>query len=113
MGVSDWLNEHTAWMAWTWQTGIFVSLIIAALGLLTVLASRRVEPERQGLLRIATTRGDRFFLSLLGAAFIHLIFLGIFGADTIATLGDGIEISRLWIASGLAILYAILVFLFI
>jgi predicted small integral membrane protein len=111
--VTDWLNEHLAWMAWTWQTGIFVSFIIATLAFLTVLANRRIEPDRQGILRIATTRGDRFFLSLLGAAFIHLIFLGFFGADAIATIGDGIEISKLWIGTGISILYAILVFLFV
>ena len=26
---------------------------------------------------MATTRGDRFFISLLGAAFIHLLWLGL------------------------------------
>ncbi len=111
--MTEWLQERTAWMAWTWQTGIFVSLIILALAVLTFLANRSIEPERNGILRIATTRGDRFFLSLLGSAFIHLIFLGIFGADTIATIGDGIEISKLWIGTALSILYAILVFLFV
>ena len=28
------------------------------------------------MLRIATTRGDRLFITLLGAAFIHLAWLG-------------------------------------
>ena len=28
------------------------------------------------MLRIPTTRGDRLFISLLGAAFIHLAWLG-------------------------------------
>jgi predicted small integral membrane protein len=111
--MSEWLNEYFAWMAWTWQTGIFVTFIIGSLVVLTVMANRRIEPERQGILSIATTRGDRFFLSLLGSAFIHLIFLGIFGADSIATIGDGIEVSRIWIASALSVLYAILVFRFV
>jgi predicted small integral membrane protein len=111
--MSDWINEYLAWMAWTWQTGLFVAFIIGSLFVLTVMATRRIEPERNGILGIATTRGDRFFLSLLGAAFIHLGFLGFFGADTIATIGEGIEISKLWIGTGVSILYAILVFLFV
>jgi predicted small integral membrane protein len=31
---------------------------------------------RVGILGIATTRGDRLFISLLGSAFIHLAWLG-------------------------------------
>jgi predicted small integral membrane protein len=111
--MADFVNTHLAWMAWTWQTALFVLFIIGSLVILTILAGRRAEPERQGVLGIATTRGDRFFLSLLGAAFIHLGFLGFFGADTIATIGEGIEISKLWIGTLISILYAVLVFLFV
>jgi predicted small integral membrane protein len=111
--MMEWLGTSLAWMAWTWQTGVFVAFIIGSLALLTILAARRIEPERPGILGIATTRGDRFFLSLLGAAFIHLGFLGFFGADTIATIGEGVEISKLWIGTGISILYAVLVFLFV
>jgi predicted small integral membrane protein len=111
--MAEWINEYLAWMAWTWQTGLFVAFIIGSLLILTVMATRRIEPERSGILGLATTRGDRFFLSLLGSAFIHLAFLGFFGADTIATIGEGIEISKLWIGTGLSILYSILVFLFV
>jgi predicted small integral membrane protein len=32
------------------------------------------------VLRIETTRGDRLFISLLGSAFIHIGWLGLFGA---------------------------------
>ena len=31
--------------------------------------------ERRGFLPIPTTRGDRFFISLLGSAFIHILWL--------------------------------------
>ena len=34
---------------------------------------------RRGMLAIDTTRGDRLFISLLGSAFIHLAWLGLFG----------------------------------
>jgi predicted small integral membrane protein len=111
--LADFINTHFAWMAWTWQTGLFVFVIIGSLLFLTVLAARQIEPERVGILGLATTRGDRFFLSLLGAAFIHLGFLGFFGADTIATIGDGVEISKLWIGTAISVLYACLVFWFV
>ena len=64
-----------AWMAWTWQTILFFALIAAALAGLTALAVLRPETPRPGLLRFATTRGDRFFVSLLASAFIFLGFI--------------------------------------
>ena len=33
--------------------------------------------ERRGFLPMATTRGDRLFIGLLGAAYIHLAWLGL------------------------------------
>ena len=86
-----------AWMAWTWQTGLFFVGLAALLVLMTVLAVYKPETERVGALRIPTTRGDRLFISLLGSAFIHLAWLGLVGSD-------------LWWASGLSLLYAALVF---
>jgi predicted small integral membrane protein len=68
-----------AWMAWTWQTATFFAVIAALLALMTALAIYRPETERVGVLRIPTTRGDRLFVSLLGAAFIHLAWLGLVG----------------------------------
>ena len=90
-----------AWMAWTWQTGIFFAVIAALLLLMTALAVWRPETERVGVLRLATTRGDRLFISLLGSAFIHLAWLGLFGPD------------QLWWAFGLSLLYAAAVFRFV
>lgn len=103
-----------AWMAWTPATVLFYAAILAALVTLTVLAIRFPETERVGILRIPTTRGDRLFVTLLGAAFIHLAFLAVFGADTIATLPirDGVEISRLWIGSLISLVYGVAVFRF-
>ena len=101
-----------AWMAWTPATLAFFVAIAAVLALMTVLAARYPETERVGVLRIPTTRGDRLFISLLGAAFIHLIFLAVFGADAFATLpiGGGVEVSRLWIGSLISLVYAAAVF---
>ncbi len=89
-----------AWMAWTWQTGLFFAMIASLLLLMTLLAVYRPETERVGILRIPTTRGDRLFISLLGAAFIHLAWLGLVGPD-------------LWPALGLSLLYAAAVFRFV
>jgi predicted small integral membrane protein len=89
-----------AWMAWTWQTGVFFAVIASLLLLLTVFGLWRPETERVGVLRIATTRGDRLFVSLLGSAFIHLAWLGLVGPD-------------LWPATGLSLLYAAAVFRFV
>jgi hypothetical protein len=79
---------------------------------MTVLAIRRPEVERLGVLGIPTTRGDRLFLSLIAAALIHLIWIGVAGADTIATLpvAGGLEISSLWLASGISLATAAVLF---
>ncbi|MFO1147202.1 MAG: DUF2160 domain-containing protein [Alsobacter sp.] len=86
-----------SWMAWTWQTGLFFLGIFSVLVVMTLLAVARPETERVGVLTLATTRGDRLFISLLGAAFIHLAWLGLVGPN-------------LWWASGLSLLYAAAVF---
>ncbi len=89
-----------AWMAWTWQTGVFFAVIASVLLVMTLLAVWRPETEQVGVLRIATTRGDRLFVSLLGSAFIHLAWLGLVSPD-------------LWPALGLSLLYAAAVFRFV
>ena len=86
------------WMAWTWHTAIFFSAIALILCAMTAweLASPGGAPRR-GILGIDTTRGDRLFISLLGAAFIQLAWLGLIGPD-------------LWWALGLSLLYTVAVF---
>lgn len=69
-----------SWMAWTTGTAIFFSSIFVILVIMTTLAIKSPETPRVGILRIETTRGDRLFLSLLGSAFICLIWLATFGA---------------------------------
>ncbi len=70
-----------AWMAWTWQTAIFFGLIAAALVVLTALAIRRPETARRGVFRFATTRGDRFFVSLIGSAYIFVAWMRFGGGE--------------------------------
>src|SRR3979490_2211587 len=93
--------ENIAWMAWTLPTAIFFVLLSMTLAVMTWLAVAYPEAERVGILRIPTTRGERLFISLIMTAFIHLLWIGLIGTDTIATLpiGEGIELSSLWLAT--------------
>jgi predicted small integral membrane protein len=64
------------WMAWTWQTATFFAVIALLLAGMMVWEWRSPGgAPRRGVLRIETTRGDRLFISLLAAAFIHLGWL--------------------------------------
>jgi predicted small integral membrane protein len=69
-----------SWMAWTWQTAAFFIAILCCLILLTILEIKRPGGNsRDSILGLTTTRGDRLFISLLVAAFIHIgwiFFLG-------------------------------------
>ncbi|HET9978542.1 MAG TPA: DUF2160 domain-containing protein [Burkholderiaceae bacterium] len=89
------------WMAWTWQTALFFGVIVALLVLMTVLELRGPGgAERRGVLGLVTTRGDRLFISLLAAGFVHLLWLAFFGTP-------------LWGASALSLVLAALVFRFV
>ena len=104
--------ESIAWMAWTPPTAIFFVLLAATLAVMTWLAVRYPEAERVGILRIPTTRGDRLFVSLILTAAIHLLWIGLVGTDTIATLpiGEGIELSSLWLATVISLVSAVAIF---
>lgn len=87
-----------SWMAWTLPTALFfgaIFLMILAMGVWEYF-SPGGQP-RVGVLRFETTRGDRLFISLLGSAFIHLIWLGVTDAG-------------LWWALALSLVYAVGVF---
>lgn len=71
------------WMAWTWQTAVFFALIAAVLVIMTLLAIYRPETPRRGILRFPTTRGDRLFVSLIGSAFIFILWIRISGGDNV------------------------------
>jgi len=89
-----------SWMAWTAPTGMFfgaMGFTLAAMAALHFFRRRGAEARPGLLLGLATTRGDRLFISLLGSAFIHLAWLGLTGNDLP------------W-ASAISIAYAIAVF---
>ena len=69
-----------SWMAWTWQTATFFGIIASLLVLMTLLEIRRPGGNaRDGILQLRTTRGDRLFISLLVAAYVHILWLFFFG----------------------------------
>jgi predicted small integral membrane protein len=102
-GARDWTAPLASggWMAWTFPTALFFLTIAALLSLMAVweYASPGGNP-RVGILRFETTRGDRLFVSLLGAAFIHIAWLGLVG-------------SSLWWALALSVVYALGVFRYV
>ncbi len=71
----DLISERIGWMAWTWQTVIFFAVIAMVLAVMMLLAVYRPETPRIGILRFATTRGDRLFASFLAAAFVFVGFI--------------------------------------
>ncbi|MBR0751808.1 DUF2160 domain-containing protein [Bradyrhizobium jicamae] len=104
--------ESIAWMAWTLPTAIFFAALASTLAVMTWLAAVYPEAERVGVLRIPTTRGDRLFISLVLAAVIHLVWIGLVGTDPIFTLpiGEGLEITSLWLATLISLLAAVVIF---
>ena len=92
------MNTDFSWMAWTLPTALFFTTILVLL--IGMAIWEYVSPggnPRVGILHFETTRGDRLFISLLGAAFIHIAWLGLGGPS-------------LWWALALSVVYAIGVF---
>ena len=68
-----------AWMSWTTPVAIFFTCIVLMLIGMTVWEIKSPTLLRKGFLPIATTRGDRLFIGLLGAAYINLAFIALAG----------------------------------
>ncbi|WP_426149508.1 DUF2160 domain-containing protein [Pseudomonas sp. DC3000-4b1] len=80
------------WMAWTLPTAVFFIAIAVLLAGMTAYELRRPGAERRGFLPIATTRGDRLFIGLLGSAYLHLLVIGVTDWS-------------IWVASALALVW--------
>lgn len=88
-----------SWMAWTWQTALFFLAIAIMLAIMVAWELKRPGgAPRRGILGLLTTRGDRLFIGLLAAAYIHLAWLGLLGTPLwgagVASLLLGIAIFR-------------------
>jgi predicted small integral membrane protein len=81
------------WMVWTVPTAIFFSTIAAMLAGMTIWEVISPTVERKGFLPISTTRGDRLFIGLLSAAYIHLVVIGFTPLSIWLALG----VSVLWL----------------
>lgn len=87
-----------SWMAWTPHTAAFFGVILALLIGMAIWEYKHPGGHpRHGILGIETTRGDRLFVSLLLAAYIHLLWLA---------LTDW----PLWLATILSVVNAVFVF---
>lgn len=67
------------WMVWTTPVAVFFTCIALMLVGMTVWEIKSPTVERKGFLPMVTTRGDRLFIGLLGAAYINLAFIGMAG----------------------------------
>ena len=68
-----------SWMVWTTPVAVFFTCIVLMLIGMTVWEIKSPTIERKGFLPMVTTRGDRLFIGLLGAAYINLAFIGVAG----------------------------------
>lgn len=89
------LRQVFEWMAWTGPTALFFAAIAGMLVVMTILELLWPSVERRGVLPIATSRGDRLFIALLSAAWIHLAWIGLtelplWQASLIALLWGGL-----------------------
>ena len=91
------------WMVRTTPVVVFFSCIGLMLVGMTVWEIKSPTVMRKGFLPMATTRGDRLFIGLLGAAYINLAFVGVAGWLT-ERLSLDAEPS-VWISLGLSIVW--------
>lgn len=84
------------WMVWTPSVAIFFLVIILALVGMAIWEIKSPAIPRKGFLPLRTTRGDRFFIGILGAAFINLAWLGF------------TDLTQ-WIGLGLSLVYMLII----
>lgn len=96
-----------AWMVWTTPVAVFFICIALMLIGMTVWEIRSPTTERKGFLPMKTTRGDRLFVGLLGAAYINLAFVGM--AGWIAEHLSMAEEPSVWVSFGISIVWLLLV----
>ena len=90
-----------AWMVWTTPVAVFFIVIALMLIGMTVWEIRSPTTERKGFLPMKTTRGDRLFVGLLGAAYINLAFVG--AAGWIAERLSMADEPSVWVSFGISV----------
>ena len=94
------LNLLPGWLGHGQTAAFFIFIALCLAGM--ILWEKKVPggTPRRGILSLDTTRGDRLFISLLSAAFIHLAWLGLVDAS-------------LWFATVISALFSIIVFRYV
>ena len=64
-----------AWMLWTVPSAIAFGLIVGLIIVFNVVDVFAPGYSRKGFLPIATTRGDRLYISLVSAALVFLLWM--------------------------------------
>ena len=95
------------WMVWTTPVAVFFSVIVLMLIAMTIWEIKSPTSLRKGFLPMATTRGDRLFIGLLGAAYINLGFVGLSG--WLAQFLSLSEEPSIWISFGLSLIWLLTV----
>lgn len=80
------------WMAWTPATFALFCGLFGAIAFIGVIEATKYKDgiERRGVFGLTTTLGDRLFISLLGSAYIFLLWLGLVGQPVWWPLGISI-----------------------
>lgn len=92
------------WMVWTLPVAVFFCLIGLMLVAMTLWEIKSPTTLRKGFLPLATTRGDRLFIGLLGAAYLNLAFVGLSGwvgeqliLSSEPSIWIGVGVSAVWL----------------
>ena len=92
LGFAGRIGRLVQSMYWTPPTAAFFAAVLLMLALMTALQLAWPTVERRGFLPMATPRGDRLFIGLLGSAWIHLGWLAV----TEAPLWGATALALVW-----------------
>jgi len=70
-----------SWMGWTWPTAAFFAALAAGLVGMSMWDVLSPSTPRTGIFGNMTSRGDRFFVSVIGSMLIELGWIGIVGGN--------------------------------
>lgn len=94
MGIGERFAHLVQTMYWTEPIAIFFVAIAVMLVAMTGLQLVWPTTSRRGFLPMSTTRGERLFIGLLGAAWIHVLWLALLTLP----LWYGSIVAILWMA---------------
>lgn len=75
----QWIGENVAWMYWTVPSALVFGGLFVAIAGMGVWDRLSPNVNRKGVLPIATSRGDRFFIGIISTIGIHLVWMALFG----------------------------------